>query len=138
MNDPEGANLSRRDFLIRSARAGACIAAAGYLGYRLYDPTGPAASGPAGPAAVVLPDFSIPDLRGKMAVATGPDRIKTVNAAFKALGGVEAFIKKGDRVLVKVNAVIASPAEPLGPPPTRGCSGKSCGCVLRPVRHRWW
>lgn len=109
MSDFDKTSLSRRDFLIRSARAGACIAAAGYLGYRLYDPTGPTASGPAETAAVVLPDFSIPDLRGKMAVATGPDRIKTVNAAFQALGGVESFIGKGDRVLIKVNAVIASP-----------------------------
>lgn len=110
MSGPDEKDLSRRDFLIRSVKAGACIAAAGYLSCRVYDPTGPARSGQNGPAAVVLPDFSISELRGKMAVATGPDRVKSVNAALHALGGVEAFIRKGDRVLVKVNAVVASPA----------------------------
>lgn len=110
MSGMDEKDLSRRDFLIRAVKAGACIAAAGYLSCRVYDPAGPVRSGQNGPAAVVLPDFSVSELRGKMAIATGPDRVKSVNAALHALGGVEAFIRKGDRVLVKVNAVIASPA----------------------------
>jgi len=110
VNASDEKGLSRREFFIRAAKAGACIAAAGYLGYRLYDPTGPVGSGRIEPASVVLPDFSIPELRGKMAIATGSDRIKSINAALKPLGGMETFIKKGDRVLIKVNAVIASPA----------------------------
>ena len=44
-----------------------------------------------------------------MSIVTGADRVKTINRAFASLGGVEQFIKKGDRVLLKVNAAFASP-----------------------------
>jgi uncharacterized protein (DUF362 family) len=44
-----------------------------------------------------------------MAIVTGPDRRETVGRALEALGGMEAFIKKGDRVLLKVNAAFAAP-----------------------------
>jgi uncharacterized protein (DUF362 family) len=44
-----------------------------------------------------------------MAVVTGSDRRKTVQAALKSLGGIERFISKGDRVLLKVNAAFATP-----------------------------
>jgi hypothetical protein len=48
-------------------------------------------------------------MSGKMAVALGSDRGKGLAAALKALGGMQAFIKPGDRVLIKVNAAFASP-----------------------------
>jgi uncharacterized protein (DUF362 family) len=44
-----------------------------------------------------------------MSIITGAERVKTINRAFAALGGIEQFIKKGDRVLLKVNAAFASP-----------------------------
>ncbi len=44
-----------------------------------------------------------------MCIARGSDRIKTLNLGLKALGGIETFIKKGDGVLLKVNAAFASP-----------------------------
>lgn len=110
MNPFEDKNLSRREFLIRSAKAGAAIAAAGCVSYWLYDPLGPRPSNLVEPEGVALPDFSIPGMGGKMSIATGGDRVKTVNAALKALGGIESFIKKGDKVLVKVNAAFATPA----------------------------
>lgn len=56
-----------------------------------------------------LPDFSVKEAGGKIAIVRGDDRIKTVSLAFKAIGGIEKFIKKGDRVLLKVNAAFASP-----------------------------
>ncbi len=99
--------INRRDFLIRSAKAGITMGAAGALGYLLYDPVGPGA--PVEKSPVALPDFSVPETGKKIAIATGGDRIKTVNAAIEALGGIESFVKKGDRVLIKVNAAFASP-----------------------------
>ena len=40
---------------------------------------------------------------------SGADRAKTLRLALKTIGGLEQFIKKGDRVLLKVNAAFASP-----------------------------
>jgi uncharacterized protein (DUF362 family) len=48
-------------------------------------------------------------MSGKMAVALGSDRGKGLAAALEALGGMQVFIKPGDRVLIKVNAAFASP-----------------------------
>jgi uncharacterized protein (DUF362 family) len=45
-----------------------------------------------------------------MAIVTGSDRARMLRRAMEAMGGVERFIKRGDRVLVKVNAAFAAPA----------------------------
>ena len=105
-NEPENL-LNRRRFLIRSAKAGVSVAAACAAGYLFYDRGN--AIEPQEPETVRLPDFSIPALKGRMSVAHGPDRVKSLQAALNALGGMAAFIKKGDRVLLKVNAAFASP-----------------------------
>jgi uncharacterized protein (DUF362 family) len=47
---------------------------------------------------------------GKMAIVRGMDRKVMVDRGIKALGGMESFIGKGDRVLLKVNAAFATPA----------------------------
>ncbi len=107
---PDAEAISRRNFLVRAARAGIAIAAAGALGYGIYDGEGPKRESAAGEGATGLPDFSIPGMTGKMSIAHGSDRAKLLQAAVKPLGGMEAFIKKGDRVLVKVNAAFATPA----------------------------
>ena len=39
----------------------------------------------------------------------GRSRKDTLRLAFKSIGGIETYIKKGDRVLLKVNAAFASP-----------------------------
>lgn len=107
---PGESQMDRRDFLIRSAKAGAIVGIAATLGYFLHDPLGPRA--PADDSlrrAAGLPDFSVPGAGRKIAIATGSDRIKSVGAALEALGGMGNFIKKGDRVLIKVNAAFASP-----------------------------
>jgi uncharacterized protein (DUF362 family) len=54
-------------------------------------------------------DFSIKDLHPQMAIVRGAGRRIALNTALKALGGIETFIKKNDRVLLKVNAAFASP-----------------------------
>lgn len=104
-----GGKTNRREFLIRSSKAGLLVlssCAAGYLFYKRKDsqePTG------INEAISELPDYAVKDAGAEMAVVKGSDRIKTVNLALKAVGGIEKYIKKGDRVLLKVNAAFASP-----------------------------
>jgi uncharacterized protein (DUF362 family) len=109
---PETAELNRRDFLKRLGYASALALGTCGLGLALYDPKGPAPS--EGQKALTgLGDFSRPDMSpgaGKMAIIRGTDRAVMVERGVKALGGMEAFIKKGDRVLIKVNAAFATPA----------------------------
>ena len=98
----------RRDFLLRALKAGLSIAAACSLSAWFYDSSGPT-TGSAQGERVSLPSFSVPGTEGKMSVVTGSDRVKTVNLALKAVGGIETFVRRGDRVLLKVNAAFASP-----------------------------
>ncbi len=99
--------IDRRDFLIRSTKVGVALAATGAAGYFLHDPAGPAPSSEK--SSTSLPDFSVPAAGGKIAIVTGGDRAKSLDSGLKALGGLESFIRKGDRVLIKVNAAFASP-----------------------------
>ncbi len=100
--------LHRRDFLVRSLKVGAAVGVTGLLGWKFYDPAGP--SGVQQQAEEVsLPDFAIPGMEHKLVVVRGEDRAATLELALLALGGIEAFIKGGDRVIVKVNAAFASP-----------------------------
>jgi uncharacterized protein (DUF362 family) len=101
-------SVNRREFLLRTAKAGAGVAATCFLAYWLYEGTPPGLPRNGG-GLTTLPDFSIPGLGPKMSIVTGGDRIQTVNRALKALGGIETFIKPGDRVLLKVNAAFATP-----------------------------
>ena len=104
--------LSRRDFLKRVGYASALALAAGGLGLVLYDRQGPA-PGPTQKVLNGLGDYALPALAGKpgkMAIVRGTDRKVMVEQGIKALGGMEYFIQKGDRVLLKVNAAFASPA----------------------------
>jgi len=103
-NDDE---LSRRKFIRRMTKAGVSIAGACALGYFFYDPVGP--SGSLKGSQVSVPDFSMTKGGAKMAVVKGSDRMETLTKAFEVIGGIESFIKKGDRVLLKVNAAFASP-----------------------------
>ncbi|MGV8075410.1 MAG: DUF362 domain-containing protein [Syntrophobacteraceae bacterium] len=104
---PEEKPISRRDFLVRSAKAGAIIAGAASAGLWLHDSKGPEAPHARTDASVVLPSYASAAAVGKMSIVSGDDRAKTLNLALKSLGGIETFIKTGDRVLVKVNAAFA-------------------------------
>jgi len=109
MNREQGDGaMCRREFLARSAKAGLSVAAAGTLGWWL---AGRAASPPAADARglVALGDYSVAGPGRRMSIVTGADRVRTVRRAIKAMGGVETFIKTGDRVGIKVNAAFASP-----------------------------
>ena len=107
--DPNSNGLNRRQFLDRLAKAGISITAACAAGFWFYDAKGPTLS-KNDPSNLILPDFSIDAPGQKMSIVRGEDRVATLRMALKSLGGVETFIKKGDRVLLKVNAAFASPA----------------------------
>ncbi len=104
--------LNRRDFLKRVGYASALALAAGGLGLALYDSKGPAPS--EGQKALTgLGDYTSKDPASgpaKMAIVRGTDRAVMVEQGVKALGGMESFVQKGDRVLLKVNAAFATPA----------------------------
>ena len=104
----EQKEYTRREFLIRSAKAGACVAGVSGLSFWLHDEMGPQPTA-GGDPLVTLPDFSVSGMDHKISIVRGEDRVKTVNQALKALGGIEAFIRLGDRVLLKVNAAFATP-----------------------------
>jgi uncharacterized protein (DUF362 family) len=108
-DSPQTSCLDRRSFLRRLARATLGAAGAGALAMAFWDRRGPqpaekiAAGNP-------FPDFSIPEQTGRVAMVHGAERAKTVAAALAALGGIERFVRRGDRVLIKVNAAFAAPA----------------------------
>jgi len=61
---------------------------------------------------VALPNFGVPGQSGRMCIVRGGQtyrREQALRRGLKALGGLEAFIRKGDRVLLKVNAAFAMP-----------------------------
>jgi uncharacterized protein (DUF362 family) len=93
--------------MVRSAKAGASILAACSIGYWFYDSAGPEGQTTEA-AAFQMPDFSMPEMGKRMSIVRGDNRFKTVELALKSIGGLEAFVKKGDRVLLKVNAAFAS------------------------------
>ncbi len=106
MNEQAPDRINRRQFLTRAAKAGFAVGIAGAVGYYVNDWSTPS-TGITG-EIVSVPDFSLADAGKAMSVVTGPDRVKTVGRALEALGGIERFIKPGDRVLLKVNAAFAS------------------------------
>jgi hypothetical protein len=100
--------INRRQFMTRSAKAGASILAACSIGYWFYDSIGPTHS-TQDVTGIQIPDFSMPELGQRMSIVEGSNRSETLGLALKSIGGIEAFIKQSDRVLLKVNAAFASP-----------------------------
>ena len=106
--DPDNNDLNRRQFLARAAKAGVSIAAAGAAGFWFHDSRGPGRSKEI-ETDIHLPDYSISGLGPRMSIVRGRNRVDTLRLALKSIGGIESFINKGDRVLLKVNAAFASP-----------------------------
>jgi len=107
-SNPDKQDLTRRQFMIRTIKAGGSIAAAGAIGLWFHDTKGPARS-KHDQSDIRLPDFSIPGMAPRMSIIRGRNRADTLRLAVKSIGGIESFIEKGDRVLLKVNAAFASP-----------------------------
>jgi len=111
-NTAQSLELPRREFLKRVGCASVLALAAGGLGFALHDPAGPPA-GFEGRVLEGLGDFTPSSLVGKpsrMAIVRGANRAAMIVRGVQALGGMETFIQKGDRVLLKVNAAFATPA----------------------------
>jgi uncharacterized protein (DUF362 family) len=100
---------SRRAFLRRGARLAAALAAAGAAGALLWNRRPPGDFSRAA-ALPPLPDFTAGGPGPAMSIVTGGGRVPALQRALAALGGIERFVKRGDRVLLKVNAAFASPA----------------------------
>ena len=104
------ANANRREFLARLGKAGLSIAAAGGIARLICDKAGPGPSTEA-KEQVTLPDYSVSEVDGRViSIVKGSDRAKSVEAAIKLLGGIERFVKRGDKVAIKANVAFASPA----------------------------
>jgi uncharacterized protein (DUF362 family) len=100
--------FSRRRFFVRLLRACGVASLAGLGGLALYDDRKtPSLSTPTDTRQ--LPGFNMPDDPHRMCIVRGTERAASLEAGLKALGGMETFIKPGDRVLIKVNAAFASP-----------------------------
>lgn len=99
--------ISRRKFLIRTIKAGASIAVVGTVAAFLHDREGP--SGNDAGEFIQIPDFSMEKDTRSLAIVSGANRRMTLAKALEALGGIGRFIKKGDCVLLKVNAAFATP-----------------------------
>ena len=98
--------ISRRQFLIRSAKATAAAAAFGVGAYSLVDMKGPSGEGEA--ATIKFPDYSVKPIDGKViSIVKGEDRVSMVQKAIDLLGGVGRFIVPGDRVLIKPNVAFS-------------------------------
>jgi len=100
--------INRREFIKRCTRAGLGVAAAGATGIGFYDSRPPAGESDE-PASVLIPDYSRPEIQGKICIARGDERTEIIRQAFAALGGMAKFVQPGERVLIKVNAAFASP-----------------------------
>lgn len=103
-------NLTRREFVLRTVKAGVSVAAAAGISYLLYDGTGPTLES-FKKESVALSDFSITPIDGQViSIVEGADRVETVRKAIDLLGGIERFIKPGEKVLIKPNAAFARSA----------------------------
>lgn len=94
---------SRRRALIRLGQALLIGGGFGAGAAFFYDPKNPIRKRVIG--GKTLPSFEVPVAPGtpRVVEVRGADPVKNLHAALKALGGLEQFIRPGDRVLVKPN-----------------------------------
>jgi uncharacterized protein (DUF362 family) len=100
------ARVSRRQFLLRAAKAAAALAA---MGAGIFHARQSARPRQSNTSAAPWPSFAGDNNEPQLAIATGEARASMLRAALFALGGIERFIHAGDRVLIKVNAAFAAP-----------------------------
>lgn len=99
MSTPYDERLSRRELVGRLSAAGAVAAAVG-TGAWFFHGRRPTSS-----AAPAIPDWRVPSdgLPARAAAARGEDPADNTRRAVAALGGIERFVSRGDRVLIKPN-----------------------------------
>lgn len=89
--------MDRREFIKTAALAGVSLSTLGCLGPDKTKPISPAVAPPAaaGPSS--------PATAYDLTVAQGTDPVSLLERGFKALGGVERYVKKGASVVIKPN-----------------------------------
>lgn len=99
MNDPYLAPLTRREAVARLSSAGLAAAAVG-AGVLAFHDRRPSATAPR-----PIPDWRIQVAPGSGPVvcARGADPAANVRRCLAALGGIERYVRPGDRVLIKPN-----------------------------------
>ena len=95
------ASIDRREFVIRSSKAGIAAAAACGLGYWLSTRS----RRPGGESSTAMVrSYGVPSRQGiAMVVVTGGEPAQLVSAAVDSLGGMNAFVSRGDVVVLKPN-----------------------------------
>jgi len=104
-NDTRATTISRREFITRVGSTAALAACAGGAGWLFHNRR----LAPRVCAAKTIGSFAVPGAESIMSVARGTDGAKLVAAALAELGGIERFVKPGDRVLVKPNCAFDRP-----------------------------
>lgn len=97
---------NRRTFLRQIGGAAGFAAGAGVLGAAFHNRN----LIPSPETARSIDPFSVPGTEKMMVVAEGTDPALAVRAALQELGGIERFVKNGDRVLIKPNCAFDRPA----------------------------
>lgn len=105
MTDDHDTRISRREFLSRVAPPAALAACAGAGAWFFHNRR----LVPSVEDAVKVGSFAVDGQEGRMVVVHGSDGARAVAAALAELGGVGAFVKAGDRVLVKPNCAFDRP-----------------------------
>ncbi len=102
-----GSNVSRREFIQRSVKAGTAVAFAGAASYFLYDSTGPGFDQKEN--IIEFPKYNVPDVEGKyISIVKGKDRSQSLKTAISLIGGIRRFVMPGDRVIIKPNIAFAT------------------------------
>ena len=93
--------MKRREFIEKAGKAAAFVAVAGKTGLL----TGGCQSGTFDRATTAKPDFEVPadPQLPKITLARNEDHAAATRAALDAIGGIERFVKSGERVLLKPN-----------------------------------
>lgn len=105
MND----KISRREFFVRSAKAGVSIVAVAGAARLLYESD--VQKTISGQSVITgLKDYSVSPINGQtISIVTGSQRTQTVRKAIELLGGIDRFVKPGETVLLKPNIGFSRP-----------------------------
>ncbi|MEN6386311.1 MAG: DUF362 domain-containing protein [Phycisphaerales bacterium] len=101
--------ISRREFFARTAKAGLSVAAVAGAAKLLYE-TDVTKMFSTSDSIKGLKDFSVSPISGQtMAVVTSANRTASVSKAIELLGGIDRFVKPGEKVLIKPNIGFSRP-----------------------------
>lgn len=109
--NPESKGMTRRQFTRKLAITGTAVAGALAGGIALWEPKH-FLPGFEEKTGLSLPNYATESRKylSDLAIAKGSEREHTIRAAIDALGGIQRFIKKNDRVMIKPNVAFDRPA----------------------------